>query len=252
MTKIAICDDDPQCLARIQDLILLQGECPLPELRTFSRTSDLTSAIMEDGYLPDIAVLDIVMPGDSGIELAKQLNLICPSCAIIFFSSHLSLATEVYETRHSYFVLKSQAEEKIGSALKKALEDQSSREHICIRCNGREQLLPVSEVLFMERKLKKTLLVQVSGNEHLVSAKPDELLCNGCSTCANVCPYGAITYEEKEVNDHGIRETRRLAMVNSALCQGCGACTVACPSGAMDLQGFSNRQIIAEVDAICR
>ena len=27
---------------------------------------------------------------------------------------------------------------------------------------------------------------------------------------------------------------------------------VACPSGAMDLQGFSNRQIIAEVDAICR
>ena len=84
------------------------------------------------------------------------------------------------------------------------------------------------------------------------TAKPDQLLCNGCSTCANVCPYGAISYEEKEVNDHGIREVRRVAAVNSALCQGCGACTVACPSGAMDLQGFSNRQIIAEVDAICR
>ena len=84
------------------------------------------------------------------------------------------------------------------------------------------------------------------------TAKSDELLCNGCSTCENVCPYGAITYEDKEVNDHGIRETRRIAVVNNALCQGCGACTVACPSGAMDLQGFSNRQIIAEVDAICR
>ena len=84
------------------------------------------------------------------------------------------------------------------------------------------------------------------------TAKPDELLCNGCSTCANVCPYGAISYIDKEVNDHGIREVRRIAQVNSALCQGCGACTVACPSGSMDLQGFSNRQILAEVDAICR
>jgi len=84
------------------------------------------------------------------------------------------------------------------------------------------------------------------------TAKPDELLCNGCSACANVCPYGAITYEVKLINDHGVREERRVASVNSALCQGCGACTVTCPSGAMDLQGFSNKQLIAEVDAICR
>ncbi len=84
------------------------------------------------------------------------------------------------------------------------------------------------------------------------TAKSDELRCNGCSVCTNVCPYGAISYEEKEINDHGIRETRRIAVVNNALCQGCGACTVACPSGCMDLQGFSNRQILAEVDAICR
>lgn len=84
------------------------------------------------------------------------------------------------------------------------------------------------------------------------TAKPDELRCNGCSQCANVCPYGAISYENRQVNDHGIRKERRVAVVNSALCQGCGACTVTCPSGAMDLQGFSNRQIIAEVDAICR
>ena len=84
------------------------------------------------------------------------------------------------------------------------------------------------------------------------TAKPDERYCNGCRSCENVCPYGAITYEKKLVMDHGVKEERMVASVNSALCQGCGACTVACPSGAMDLQGFSNRQLIAEVDAICR
>ena len=83
-------------------------------------------------------------------------------------------------------------------------------------------------------------------------AHSDETLCNGCSQCANVCAYGAITYEERLVMDKGVRETRRVAVVNEAICQGCGACTVTCPSGAMDLKGFANNQIMAEVDAICK
>lgn len=84
-------------------------------------------------------------------------------------------------------------------------------------------------------------------------AEPDELMCNGCSSCEKVCPYGAITYADKEFRGPN-RTTliRRVAQVNPAVCQGCGACTVACPSGAMDLKGFSNKQIMAEVDAICR
>ena len=83
-------------------------------------------------------------------------------------------------------------------------------------------------------------------------AESDESLCNGCSSCENVCPYGAIEYVEKQVMAAGRREDRRVAQVNEALCQGCGACTVACPSGTMDLRGFSSRQIMAEVDALCR
>lgn len=83
-------------------------------------------------------------------------------------------------------------------------------------------------------------------------AHSDEMLCNGCSTCENVCAYGAISYIDKQFKIAGKLETRRVAQVNEAVCQGCGACTVACPSGAMDLKGFSNKQIMAEVDAICR
>jgi len=84
-------------------------------------------------------------------------------------------------------------------------------------------------------------------------AHSNEMMCNGCSMCEKVCPYGAITYEEKEFRmpDRTTR-MRRVASVNEAVCQGCGACTVACPSGAMDLKGFMNKQIIAEVDAICK
>lgn len=84
-------------------------------------------------------------------------------------------------------------------------------------------------------------------------AHSDELMCNGCSSCEKVCPYGAITYINKEFKmPDRTTAIRRVASVNPAVCQGCGACTVACPSGAMDLNGFSNSQIMAEVDAICK
>ena len=84
-------------------------------------------------------------------------------------------------------------------------------------------------------------------------AHSDEMMCNGCSTCERVCPYGAITYIDKEFRmPDRTTKVRRVASVNEAVCQGCGACTVACPSGAMDLRGFMNKQIMAEVDAICK
>ena len=98
-----------------------------------------------------------------------------------------------------------------------------------------------------------SLLVKdkLTGNPCVASS--DELMCNGCSSCERVCPYGAITYVDKEFRmPNRTIAIRRVAQVNPAVCQGCGACTVACPSGAMDLKGFANNQIVAEVDAICK
>lgn len=99
-------------------------------------------------------------------------------------------------------------------------------------------------------------VIGLLAKDHLATnpciAECQENICSGCRTCAHVCPYGAISYESKTVISlTGAREERIVAAVNPALCQGCGACTVACPSGSMDLKGFTNRQILAEVDALC-
>ena len=96
------------------------------------------------------------------------------------------------------------------------------------------------------------LLVKDKLKNDPCTAHPDENMCNGCSQCELVCPYGAITYADKDFRGpNRTTVTRRISQVNAAMCHGCGACTVACPSGAMDLHGFSNKQILAEVDAIC-
>ncbi|MFR8333008.1 MAG: 4Fe-4S binding protein [Oscillospiraceae bacterium] len=79
---------------------------------------------------------------------------------------------------------------------------------------------------------------QLTGNPCV--ARPDEAMCNGCSACEKVCPYGAIYVRWTRSSGGPTARTvmRRVAQVNAAVCQGCGACTVACPSGAMDLQGL--------------
>ena len=95
------------------------------------------------------------------------------------------------------------------------------------------------------------LLIKDKLKNNPCTSQPDENACNGCGQCANVCPYGAISYIEKDFRGpNRTTITRRVSQVNSAMCQGCGACTVACPSGAMDLKGFSNKQILAEVDSV--
>jgi heterodisulfide reductase subunit A len=82
-------------------------------------------------------------------------------------------------------------------------------------------------------------------------AAVDESICAGCAMCEPICPYKAISMKTITERVAGRQVSRRVAAVNSGLCQGCGACSVACPSSAMNLKGFTNEQILAEVDAVC-
>ncbi len=65
----------------------------------------------------------------------------------------------------------------------------------------------------------------------------DPELCSGCLACINVCPYGAISFDEP----------KQVAEVNEALCKGCGACAATCPSEAPVLMGFSNKEVYAQI-----
>ncbi|MCR4425525.1 MAG: CoB--CoM heterodisulfide reductase iron-sulfur subunit A family protein [Firmicutes bacterium] len=82
-------------------------------------------------------------------------------------------------------------------------------------------------------------------------AQVNEAMCSGCLWCKPVCPFGAI--EAVTITERSGRRTveREVARVNPSLCQGCGACTAACRTGAMSLLGYTDRQVLAEVDAIC-
>jgi len=82
-------------------------------------------------------------------------------------------------------------------------------------------------------------------------AEVNPALCSGCLQCKGICPYKAINEILLNERIDGQNVERLVASVNSGLCQGCGACTAECRSGALNLKGFTNSQLLAEVDAAC-
>jgi heterodisulfide reductase subunit A len=73
-----------------------------------------------------------------------------------------------------------------------------------------------------------------------VRASVIEDKCSGCRICNNMCPFNAIIFHED----------RMVTEINPALCQGCGTCVAACPAGAITGTGFSNEQILSQIEGL--
>ncbi len=80
------------------------------------------------------------------------------------------------------------------------------------------------------------------------TARIREETCAGCFECQLVCPYQAI--DRKEIRDREGNLLRVVASSNAAVCEGCGVCTVTCRSGNIDLFGYSEEQIFAQIGAL--
>jgi len=61
--------------------------------------------------------------------------------------------------------------------------------------------------------------------------------CSACGLCEINCPYSAIAVDANE----------GCAVVNTVLCKGCGVCTASCRMNAVDLNGFNNEEVLAQI-----
>lgn len=98
--------------------------------------------------------------------------------------------------------------------------------------------------LFAQDELSREPIVAVVNR----CAPPVFSTCVGCFLCEQACPYQAIEREEIKTRDGKLIKT--VAKVNAGVCQGCGTCVALCRSKSMDIQGFTNEQVYAELLAL--
>lgn len=106
MMRFILCDDDREMLdvLKAHTQQWLSEHRLEAELLTFSSSTDLL-----EQYLPrqeDIAVLDIIMPGMNGLEVAKRLRTSNSDFSLIFLTSSKDFALPAYEVHPYGYLLK--------------------------------------------------------------------------------------------------------------------------------------------------
>ena len=124
MVNCAICDDNKYFAEMAESLIrasFLETYSAV-NLITYTNSEEFLRAV-RDGKTFDVIFLDIEMPGENGIEVAKKIKEKIPGCIIVFLTSHVEYAVEGYELEVFRFIPKSDIEIKI----KRCVEDIISR-----------------------------------------------------------------------------------------------------------------------------
>ena len=125
MNKIRIVLADDQLLVRAGIRALLET---LPGYAVAAECADGHTALAEvERHLPDVVLLDIAMPGPSGIEIARMLRQRDPTVRILILSSidRQEVVEQALEAGVNGYLLKDFVLDELQQALSAVLADES-------------------------------------------------------------------------------------------------------------------------------
>lgn len=157
--KIIICDDSIKEAEKTKEVLVSNQLADESDITIFL-PDDLRGEIERRSLSCDIAVMDIEFDAVpyNGINLSADINELLPSSQIIYLTNILEFAPDVYETKHCYFVLKSNMDLMLPRAVNKAVNiiEKSKEDAVMeIVCDGSRVLIPQHDIVFVERSQRK-------------------------------------------------------------------------------------------------
>ena len=166
MVKLAICDDEK--VSREKLSVLLQDYSR--ERNTPNSVSSFAAAspVLDCSERFDIYLLDILMPGLSGMELAEDLRRKDETACLIFLTSSPEFALESYSVRAFDYILKPVDRERLYKTLDHALSFRAKQisDELIVRSGGRLISVPLGSIEYVEARQEK-LVYYLNGNRIL-------------------------------------------------------------------------------------
>ena len=129
MIHIAICDDskqERQILAALFKRYQELHATPL-QIHIFQNGFSLLDAI-DQGKRFDITILDILMPGENGIEIARNIRASGADTEIIFLTRSPAYAVDSYEVKAPNYLFKPVTEEKFFASIESILAELDEKD----------------------------------------------------------------------------------------------------------------------------
>ena len=177
MLKIAICDDEKEFCDSAERMLKLYMEEKGVSFQAdvFNVPSELVD-ITEKGTIYDVYLLDIYMPGVTGMSIATELRNRDIKSPIIFLTSSTDHALEAFGVDATHYLLKPYTKDSFYVGMDKAMQSIASHKNdsVILKVDNDYRSIPVSKLIYCEAEDKyqrlylengERLLVRISGME---------------------------------------------------------------------------------------
>lgn len=158
--EIALCGTEEEYTDKAKETIekYLDDVSERFKLFIYNKPKELLSDIKDKRISPIMLYIDVELEHSSGIRVVKEVNKLAKECQIIYLSKHLKCVTELYSTKHFYFVKKGELKERLPNIFEKYdNEIKNNFDYLGIPLkNCKYAFVNVKDIEFFERQGRYT------------------------------------------------------------------------------------------------
>lgn len=178
MIKVAFCDDDMSVLNELKELLDQYRTKYNQEIKYVAFHSSLELlAEIEKGVRYDILFLDVIMPNENGIGIAKEIRQYDNVIKIIFLTSSSEFAVQSYTVGAYFYQMKPIWEENFFRLMDAAISEcrREQQNSLILRCKSGISRIELGRLEYCEVLGRTLLFYMENGNVLKSTGSMDKL-----------------------------------------------------------------------------